>query len=71
MATLYWETAGYGVEFRMEQYGRMVAFPLTIKGKAVISLNDHPDTGYALRSIPRAFCCRYRLKRSALQATVW
>lgn len=39
----YWETAGYGVEFGIEQYEKMAAAMKTIKGKAIVSLNDHPD----------------------------
>lgn len=39
----YWETEGYGVPFPWDQYEAMAARLATIKGKAVISLNDHPD----------------------------
>jgi DNA adenine methylase len=39
----YWETEGYGVDFGIEQYELMAAMLKTIKGKAIISLNDHPD----------------------------
>ncbi|WP_428718594.1 DNA adenine methylase [Undibacterium curvum] len=39
----YWETEGYGVDFGIEQYERMAALLKTISGKAIISLNDHPD----------------------------
>jgi DNA adenine methylase len=39
----YWETAGYGVEFGIEQYEKMAAAMKTLKGKAIVSLNDHPD----------------------------
>lgn len=39
----YWETEGYGVEFGIEQYERMAALLKSISGKAIISLNDHPD----------------------------
>lgn len=38
----YWETEGYGVPFPWEQYELMAAKLRSIKGKAVISLNDHP-----------------------------
>lgn len=38
----YWETEGYGVPFPWEQYERMAAKLRTLKGKALISLNDHP-----------------------------
>lgn len=38
----YWETEGYGVPFPWAQYELMAAKLKTIKGKAVISINDHP-----------------------------
>lgn len=39
----YWQTAGYGVDFGIEQYVRMAELMRTIKGKAILSINDHPD----------------------------
>ncbi|WP_339615257.1 DNA adenine methylase [uncultured Gilvimarinus sp.] len=39
----YWETAGYGVEFGFEQYEQMAKVLAGLQGKAIISLNDHPD----------------------------
>lgn len=39
----YWETEGYGVDFGYEQYEQMAALLRGIKGKAIVSLNDHPD----------------------------
>ncbi len=39
----YWETAGYGVDFGIEQYEKMAAKLATLSGKAIVSLNDHPD----------------------------
>lgn len=39
----YWETEGYGVDFVWEHYEAMADLLGKIKGKAVISLNDHPD----------------------------
>lgn len=39
----YWQTEGYGVGFSWEQYEEMARLLRTIKGKAIISLNDHPD----------------------------
>ncbi|AOX29212.1 DNA adenine methylase [Pseudomonas aeruginosa] len=38
----YWETEGYGVQFEFEQYLEMAKMLKAIKGKAIISLNDHP-----------------------------
>ncbi|AHN74461.1 restriction endonuclease subunit M [Pandoraea pnomenusa] len=39
----YWETEGYGVPFPFEEYERMAEALRRIKGKAIVSLNDHPD----------------------------
>lgn len=39
----YWETEGYGVPFPWSQYELLASRLKSIKGKAVVSLNDHPD----------------------------
>lgn len=39
----YWETEGYGVSFEYSQYQEMAKVLGAIKGKAIVSLNDHPD----------------------------
>lgn len=39
----YWQTAGYGVEFGIDQYEKMASMMASLKGKAIVSLNDHPD----------------------------
>lgn len=39
----YWQLEGYGVEFGFEQYEAMAALMRTMKGKAMVSINDHPD----------------------------
>ena len=38
----YWQTEGYGVPFGFEQYDQMAEIIGNIKGKAIITLNDHP-----------------------------
>lgn len=53
----YWETEGYGVEFGLEQYDLMSDLMGTIKGKAIVSVNDHPAmrkafSGHSMRSVP-------------------
>lgn len=53
----YWETAGYGVAFGIEQYEKMAGMMRSLKGKAIISLNDHPDIrrvfgGFQMESVP-------------------
>lgn len=39
----YYKTAGYGVEFGIEQYEMLAQLARTMKGKIVISLNDIPE----------------------------
>jgi len=39
----YWQTEGYGVAFKIEQYDRLAALMAGMKGKAILSINDHPD----------------------------
>ncbi|CAG9196010.1 Site-specific DNA-methyltransferase (adenine-specific) [Paraburkholderia tropica] len=38
----YWETEGYGVAFPFEEYEAMARRLKSIKGRAIVSLNDHP-----------------------------
>jgi DNA adenine methylase len=39
----YWKVEGYGVPFGIEQYHRMAEIMRTMKGKAILTINDHPD----------------------------
>lgn len=39
----YWETEGYGVPFPWTEYERLAQRLRTLKGKAIVSINDHPD----------------------------
>jgi len=39
----YWQTEGYGVPFEWAQYEAMAQLMRDIKGKAILSINDHPD----------------------------
>ncbi len=39
----YWQTEGYGVPFEFENYERMARVMREIKGKMMVSINDHPD----------------------------
>jgi len=38
----YWQTEGYGVEFGLEQYDLMAKLMRSMKGKSIVSVNDHP-----------------------------
>jgi len=58
----YWETAGYGVDFPFKEYERMLDLARTIKGKMVISINDHPDI--------RKLFAGFRMKEVTLRHTV-
>ncbi|BCQ53749.1 hypothetical protein BLKGLAD_28110 [Burkholderia gladioli pv. gladioli] len=37
------DTAGYGVAFPFEQYERMAERLRSLKGRAIVSLNEHPE----------------------------
>jgi DNA adenine methylase len=39
----YWQTEGYGVPFPFEEYLSMAEAMRTMKGKMMVSINDHPD----------------------------
>lgn len=39
----YWQTEGYGVPFPFAEYQRMAELMRSLKGKAILSINDHPD----------------------------
>lgn len=38
----YWETEGYGVPFGIEEYHRIAEAMRTMKGSAILTINDHP-----------------------------
>lgn len=48
----YWETEGYGVPFELAQYERMAIELRKLQGKAIVSLNDHPQ----MRQVFDGFC---------------
>lgn len=53
----YWETAGYGVLFEWPQYQAMADVLGRLQGKAIVSLNDHPDiracfAGFHMETVP-------------------
>jgi DNA adenine methylase len=39
----YWRTAGYGGPFQREEYDQLAAAMHALKGRAVLTINDHPD----------------------------
>lgn len=56
----YWETEGYGVPFEWDQYEAMARLMRSIKGKAVLSINDHPQirecfAGLHMEAVPISY----------------
>jgi DNA adenine methylase len=39
----YWQTAGYGVPFPLEEYNSIAEAMRTMKGSAILTINDHPE----------------------------
>ena len=67
----YWQTEGYGVPFEWRQYELMAQRLATIKGKAVVSLNDHPDIRRAFAGFQmEEFEIDYTLAGGAKAATL-
>lgn len=48
----YWDTEGYGVEFGLDQYDRMATLARSVKGRMMISVNDHPEMREAFAGLP-------------------
>ncbi len=39
----YWQLSGYGIEFGLDEYEALASVLARIKGKAIMTINDHPD----------------------------
>lgn len=48
----YWQTEDYGVDFPLEQYECMAEILAALKGKAILSINDHPDMRKIFKRFP-------------------
>lgn len=48
----YWQTEGYGVPFEFDQYQVMAELLRSIQGKAILSINDHPEIRGAFAGLP-------------------
>lgn len=48
----YWGTEGYGVPFELGQYDRMAELMGSLKGRAVVSVNDVPEMRRAFAGFP-------------------
>lgn len=58
----YWATEGYGVDFGLEQYDLMAQLMGSMKGKAVVSVNDIPEMRKAFKG--------HHIKRVSISYTV-
>lgn len=58
----YWKVAGYGTEFGIEQYEQLAETMASLKGRAVLSINDHEDM--------RRIFGRFRMQQLATTYTV-
>jgi DNA adenine methylase len=58
----YWQTIGYGSEFGFEQYQALASAMSSMSGKAVLSINDHPEM--------RAVFQPFRMRRIAHSYTI-
>ena len=64
----YWGTEGYGVEFGLEQYEQMANAMRTIKGAALVSVNDVPRMRETFKGFPiRKLTTRYSVSRTDRQ----
>jgi len=48
----YWQTEGYGVPFEWDQYEKLASTMAAVKGKAMLSINDHPDIRECFKQFP-------------------
>lgn len=49
----YWDTIGYGNDFPIEQYQQLAEVMAGLKGRAILTINDHP----AMRALFDRFQC--------------
>lgn len=53
----YWETEGYGVPFELAEYEKLAETMRTVKGSAILTINDHPEMrrvfeGFKVEKVP-------------------
>lgn len=48
----YWQTEGYGVPFPMAEYVQMAEVMGKLQGKAILTINDHPDMRQVFHKFP-------------------
>lgn len=49
----YWRLAGYGVPFGRQEYADLAAVMRGLKGRAILTINDHPDMREAFEGFRR------------------
>jgi len=49
----YWQTSGYRVPFNWDDHVRLATRLKSIKGKFLLSINDHPDIRRLYKGLPR------------------
>lgn len=60
----YWQAADYGVEFSWSDHERLAATLRKIKGKFLLTINDHPDIRKLYKGLPtRTTKVKYSLSR--------
>lgn len=57
----YWQTVGYTEDFAWTEYGQLAAAMGSMRGKMMVSLNDHPDIralfkDYRIERLELAYC---------------
>lgn len=58
----YWRTEGYGVPFGLDQYQRLAERMAALKGRAILTINDHPDMRRIFAQFPsKAVPIRYTI----------
>jgi DNA adenine methylase len=58
----YWQVEGYGVPFDLDQYVALAEAMRGLKGKAVLTINDHPDMRRAFAGFkPLSTAVRYTI----------
>lgn len=59
----YWQTVGYGEAFGLDQYEELAEVMAGLKGRAILTINDHPDM--------RRLFDRFPGKTVGIDYTVW
>ncbi|WP_394789165.1 DNA adenine methylase [Rhodoferax sp.] len=66
----YWDTAGYGVGFGLDQYDKLAELMRSMDGKAIVSVNDIPEMRKAFKGLTmRRLKIKYTVGKSAKSRT--